>query len=348
MRFYTKQHRYYCGIDLHARSMYVCILDNEGNTLVHQNMKSCRERFLALIQPYQQDLVVAVECIFTWYWIADLCRQQGIAFVLRHALYMRAIHGGKAKNDKIDSQKIALLLKGGLIPHAYAYPAEMRATRDLLRRRMHLARQRADLIAHIQNTVSQYNLPPLLCRIGKKSERQGVVEHFPDPVVREMIALDVSLIEHYDEQLRVLEQDLAMKAKAHDAYAYHLIRSVRGIGRILTLVILYEIEDIHRFPTVQQFASYARLVKCSKESAGKTYGYSGKKIGNAYLKWAFSEAAVLFLRGNPKAQHYIERQARKYGKGKALSILAHRIGRTVYAMLTQGRPFNEAQFMSKL
>ena len=348
MRFYTKQHRYYCGIDLHARSMYVCILDNEGNTLVHQNIKTSRSSFLAVIQPYREDLAVAVECIFTWYWIADLCRQQGIAFVLGHALYMRAIHGGKAKNDKIDSQKIALLLKGGLIPEAYAYPAEMRATRDLLRRRMHLARARADLIAHIQNTVSQYNLPPLGCRIGKKSERQGVVEHFPDPVVRQMVALDVSLIEHYDEQLRVLEQDLAMKAKAHDAYAYHLVRSVRGIGRILTLVILYEIEDIHRFPTVQQFVSYARLVKCSKESAGKTYGYSGKKIGNAYLKWAFSEAAVLFLRGNPKAQHYIERQARKYGKGKALSILAHRIGRTVYAMLKQGRPFNQAQFMSKL
>ncbi|MFH0350891.1 MAG: transposase [Chromatiales bacterium] len=133
MRFYTKQHRYYCGIDLHARSMYVCILDNEGNTLVHQNIKTCRQTFLAVIKPYQEGLAVAVECIFTWYWIADLCRQQGIAFVLGHALYMQAIHGGKAKNDKIDSQKIALLLKGGLIPQAYAYPAEMRATRDLLR-----------------------------------------------------------------------------------------------------------------------------------------------------------------------------------------------------------------------
>ncbi len=144
-----------------ARSMYVCILDNEGNTLVHQNIKTCRRSFLAVIQPYQEDLAVAMECIFTWYWIADLCRQQGIAFVLGHALYMRAIHGGKAKNDKIDSQKIALLLKGGLIPQGYAYPAERRATRDLLRRRMHLARERADLIAHIQNTVSQYNLPPL-------------------------------------------------------------------------------------------------------------------------------------------------------------------------------------------
>ena len=62
--------------------------------------------------------------------------------MLGHALYMRAIHGGKAKNDKIDSQKIALLLTGGLIPQAYAYLAERRATRDLLRRRMHLARER--------------------------------------------------------------------------------------------------------------------------------------------------------------------------------------------------------------
>jgi transposase len=81
----------------------------------------------------------------------------------------------------------------------------------------------------------------------------------------------------------------------HDAGAYHLLRSVPGIGRILALVILYEIEDISRFPTMGQFASYARLVKCAKESAGKKSGYSGKKIGHAYLKWAFSEAAVLFL-----------------------------------------------------
>jgi transposase len=154
MKFYTKQHQYYCGIDLHARSMYVCILDNEGNTLVHQNIKTCRQAFLALILSYWEELVVAVECIFTWYWIADLCRQYGIAFVLGHALYMKAIHGGKAKNDKLDSHKIALLVRGGLIPQAYAYPAEMRATRDLLRRRMHLARQRAALIAHIQPVQS--------------------------------------------------------------------------------------------------------------------------------------------------------------------------------------------------
>jgi transposase len=235
-----------------------------------------------------------------------------------------------------------------MVPQAYAYPAKMRATRDLLRRRIGFARQRADLIAHIQNTVSQYNLPPLGVRLGRKKDRLDIADHFPDPVVRQMVELDLNVIDHLDEQLRVLEQDLVLKAKAHDAGAYHLLRTVPGIGRILAMVILYEIEDIGRFPTLGQFVSYSRLVKCSRESAGKKSGYSGKKIGNAYLKWAFSEAAVLFLRGNPPAQNAIARVASKHGKGKALSILAHRLGRAVYVMLNIRQPFDEERFMKTL
>jgi transposase len=95
------------------------------------------------VAPYREDLVVAVECIFTWYWLADLCAEQDIAFVLGNALYMKAIHGGKAKNDKIDAHKIAVLLRGGMMPLAHVYPKERRATRDLLRRRNHLVRRRS-------------------------------------------------------------------------------------------------------------------------------------------------------------------------------------------------------------
>ena len=116
MRFYTNQHPFYCGIDLHARSMYVCILSHDGEILLHRNMKAAPEPFLKAVAPYHDGLVVAVECIFTWYWLADLCTEQDIPFVLGHALYMKAIHGGKAKNDKIDSQKIAALLRGGMLP----------------------------------------------------------------------------------------------------------------------------------------------------------------------------------------------------------------------------------------
>ncbi len=208
MNFYTQQHRHYCGIDLHARSMYVCILDTAGSVLVHRNLSTTPEAFLQVVAPYREDLVIAVECMFTWYWLADLCAREGIAFVLGHALYMKAIHGGKAKNDKFD---------------------------------------------------------------------------------------------------------------AH---------------------------DIARFPRVQDFASYCRLVKCAKESAGKRLGSSGNKIGNAHLKWAFSEAAVLFLRQNLPGQRYFAKLERRHGKGKALTVLAHKLARAVSYMLTRARPFELERFVS--
>ncbi len=115
---------------------------------------------------------------------------------------------------------------------------------------------------------------------------------------------------------------------------------------MLALTILYEIGDIQRFDSVQKFASYARLVKCKAESAGKSYDTQGNKIGNAHLKWAFSEAAVLYLKGNPKAQRYLQRLQKRMSKAKALSALAHKLGRAVYFMLKNGTVFNEQRFLA--
>jgi transposase len=343
MRFYTTPHRYYCGIDLHARRMYICVLDAEGQIRVHRNGPATPEHFLTTIAAYREDLVVAVECIFTWYWLADLCAQEGIAFVLGHALYMKAIHGGKAKNDKIDAHKIAVLVRGGMLPMAYVYPRAMRATRDLLRRRCHFTRKRAELLTHIQNTASQYRLPTL-GKIAYHGNRVGVAEQFRDPEVRKSVETNLALVDKYDRLLTELELHLTETAKVHDVNAFYRLRSVPGIGKILALVLLYEIHDIHRFPRVQDFVSYCRLVKCAKQSDGKHYGYSGTKIGNAHLKWAFSEAAVLCLRKNPVAQRYVARLAHKHGKGKALTILAHKLARAVYYMLHRGQAFEATKF----
>lgn len=232
--------------------------------------------------------------MFTWYWLADLCQQEGLAFVLGHALSMKAIHGGKAKNDKIDAHKIAVLLRGGMFPQAYVYPAAMRATRDLLRRRCHLVHKRAELLAHIHNTNSQSNLPEIGKKLAYKTNREGVGDHFtnregvgdhfPDPSVRKTIEVDVSLINHYDQFWGEVELSIPRTAKAHDVQTFSRLQSVPGIGQILALVILYEIQDISRFPRAQDFVSYCRLVKCAKESNGKRLGTSGKKIGNVHLR----------------------------------------------------------------
>ena len=346
MRFYTKQHPFYCGIDLHARTMYVCILSQDGEVRLHRNMKARPDALLKAIAPYRDDMVIAVECIFTWYWLADLCAQEGLPFVLGHALYMKAIHGGKTKNDKIDSQKIAVLLRGGMLPQAYVYPAAMRATRDLLRRRTHLMRKRAELLAHIHNTNSQYNLPEIGKKIAYKANRDGVAERFPDPAVQKSIEVDLALIGHYDQLLRDVELSILKTAKQHNAQTLYLLRTVPGIGEILSLVLLYEIHDITRFPRVQDFLSYCRLVKCTKESAGKRYGTSGTKIGNAHLKWAFSEAAVLFLRANPAGQKSLTTLEKKHGSGTALTLLGQKLGRTVYDMLQRQTAFDMGKFLN--
>jgi hypothetical protein len=191
MRFYTQTHKHYCGIDLHARTMYVCVLNQAGDVVLHRDLECDPKVFLAAIRPFREDLVVGVECIFTWYWLADLCAREGIAFVLGHALDMRAIHGAKAKNDQIDSRKLAALLRGQLMPQAYAYPAEMRATRDLMRRRLHFVRLRAQLLAHVQITYHQYNRESPGKRIAYASNRAGLGEGFEDTSVQESVAADL-------------------------------------------------------------------------------------------------------------------------------------------------------------
>jgi transposase len=335
MNCYTPQHKHYCGSDRPAKALYVCIRDQHGTKLVHKNLPTTPDAFLRIIAPYRADVGVGVEGLFTWYWRAELCQKEGIAFVLGHARYMKAIHGGKAKNDKIEAHKIAVLLRGGLFPLAYVYPAEMRATRDLLRRRCHRVRKRAELLAHIQNTNSQDNLPELGKRLPHQATREGVEAHFPDPSVRKTLEVEVSLIDHSDQVLREVELYLTRTAKVHAGQSFARRQSVPGIGPILALVMLYELQDIARFPRVQDFVSYCRLVKCAKAANGKRLGASGKKIDTVHLRWAFAEAAVLFLRQNHPGKDYLATLAHKHGNAKALTVLAHKLARAVYYLLTR-------------
>ena len=167
------------------------------------------------------------------------------------------------------------------------------------------------------------------------SNRTGLAEAFADPAVRKSVEADLDLVAAYDRLIADLELTLVRAAKVHDPDTYLRLLSIRGVGKVLALTILYEVHDISRFPRVQEFASYCRLVKCSHESNGKKTGSGGSKIGNVHRKWAFSEASVLFLRHNPEGKALRTRLERKHGKAKALSILAGKLGRAVYFLWTR-------------
>src|SRR5215475_5124832 len=187
--------------------MYLCILEDAGQVVYDKNLAAQSDAFLKAVAPFRDGLVVAVECLFCWYWLADLCAKEQIAFVLGHALYMKAIHGGKSKNDKIDTGKIARLLRGGTLPQTYVYPSGMRETRDLFRRRQYLVHKRAEAIAHIQNTNSQYNHPPFGKKLGYAANRAelDIADRFSDPSVHKTVEIDLALIDHYDKLLGEVE-----------------------------------------------------------------------------------------------------------------------------------------------
>lgn len=347
MRFYSRSHRFYCGIDLHARSLYLCIRDQAGAIVFHQNLVAQADNFLQAIEPYRDDLVVGCECMFAWYWVADLCAEHKIAFVLGHALYLKAIHGGKTKNDKLDADKLSALLRGGNFPVAYVYPRGLRETRDLLRRRNGFVRQRGLLVAHIQNTNSQYNLPVFGKKLVFASNREelDVAQRFTDPSVQLSIETDLALIDKFDEQIHALELHLVRHAKIDDADQFHRLRSIPGVGKILALVFLYEIHDIRRFPEVGNFLSYCRLVRAKHESNGKSKSAAkgAKKIGNAHLRWAIGEAVCLWIRSSDRAKAWMKRHEKKRGKAKALAILGAKLARAMYHLLRKKEVFSEAK-----
>lgn len=345
MNFYKQQRQFYCGIDLHATSMFVCIIDNDGNTVLHKNFL-CKDTkaFLDALEPYRKSLVVACESTFNWYWLADLMQEHKIEFILGHALYMKAIFVGKVKSDAIDSDKIARLIRGGTFPLAHVYPKEFRATRDLLRRRAYLVRRRAEALTHIQQVHHQHN-QPLTKNIKYKANQDSVGENLPFPHSKLIVDVDLELIEAYTVQIKRLELELVRCAKIHQFQSYYRLTTVPGVGPMISLTLIHEIESISRFDSVGKFLSYCRLVKGSHSSAGKKLGAPGGKIGNPFLRWAFGEAIQLLKRESNEVLEYARRLEKKHGKARATNTLAVKLGRSIYYMLRNDTAFDLKLFL---
>ncbi len=352
MKYYTSTTEYNCGIDLHARQMYVCLMDRQGKKLVHCNVKNNDfDFFLKLIAPYRHDLTVCCECMFGWYWLADACQTAGLQFVLAHALYLKAIHGGKNKNDRIDSEKLTHLLRSNLIPQAYVYPAALRPLRALWRQRLCYVWRRAQLLARVQSHELAHNRRPIKqSRPNRDPWEKQLLAGEPHPLRQLALQNDLAMIRCYDQQIGALEEKLHRLTQDHCGADYALLQTVPGIGEHLGRTILYEIGQIQRFPSVKDFLSYCRLVKGTVASAGRIKGLRGAKLGNPYLRWAFGEAAVIAKRDHATIGPLAARlEARMNGnKFKANTVLAIKLARAVYFMLKNKTVFQPERLVAAL
>src|SRR5262245_2328071 len=206
MRYLSQTAASYVGVDLHARTLYVCVLDQAGAVRLSRNLPAKPEPFLAAIAPFRPDLLVGCECVHCWYWLADACRAEQIPFALGHAFGIKAVHASKTKSDAHDAEVLARLLRGGNFPLAYAYPAERRGLRDLLRTRLRLVRQRAELFGHIHTVRRQLNLAPVGRDVKHVSKRDAIAADILDPHTRRGVEARLNLLGPLDTEIRRLER----------------------------------------------------------------------------------------------------------------------------------------------
>lgn len=338
--------KYYCGVDLHDKNMYLCVMKKDGEILLHKKVRNNFEAFKGQVKKYLKDIAVGVESTHNYYWFYDSCVREKIPFYLGHAYYLRAIRGKKKKDDKIDSKTLSDLMRTNFFPIGYPYPDVKRALRDLLRRRCKLVQFRAGLYNHIHLVHSQQGILDLtLTDLKSKEERKTLLGKFSNKEIKLTIQSDLNMIDHLDEEISRIEKRIKAKVKIDDNQSYELLLSYPGIGEIITLIILYEIDKIERFPTVQKFSSYCRVVKTQRESNGKRTDNKNQKIGNPYLKWAFSQAAVYAIKYSPEIKKYFENLSQRIGKKKARAVLRHRIAIAVYNTLRNKEPFNLEKFL---
>ena len=302
--------------------MDVCILAQHSEGLVHRPMKTDPEAFLQAIAPSRPGRVGAVACMGTWSGLADRCAAAGSPVGLGHALSRKALHGGKAKNDQSDAQKMAALLRGGRLPQASVSPAQMRATRDLLRRRRPLAHQRAARLAHVHHTNRPSPLPAIGTKRAATANREGVAKRCAAPAGHTSRAVAVALIPSEDALRRDVARPIVPTAHPPDAHPRYWWHTVPGLGTLLRRVRRDAIHPSDRCPRVQEVGASGRLGTCARASAGPRDGPSGTTIGQAHRTWACAEAAGLCLSDHPAAPPSLARWETKQANGTARTLLA--------------------------
>lgn len=233
---------------------------------------------------------------------------------------------------------MAKLLRLGQLPEGHIYPRQERAVRDLLRKRRQLVRQSTMNILGIQNLFSRNRGECISANVVKRLTAASVEDFFEDGNVALAVKSSLKVLDCLQEQIAVVEGAVHGQVKLRRSYK-RLI-TVPGIGKILALTIMLETGDIRRFTDVGNYVSYARLVGSSHMTNGKRKGSGNTKNGNAYLCWAFIEAANFAIRFDPAIRRFYQRKQSRTKRIVALKAIAHKLARACYHLIRDDVDFD--------
>ena len=322
----------YCGIDLHSRDCWLAILDEGLKVVQEAKVGNDLEALLQVLEPFREDMKgVAVESTFNWYWLVDGLADAGYQMHLTNTWAVKQWEGLKYSDDRHDARWLAHLLALKILPEGYIYPKHERPVRDLLRRRSFLVKKRTSFLLAMRGAFENRTGLRTSSNEVKQWTREGVEAFWDDATIALGITCLMEPMKVLDSQIQAVEKEALRHARLRDEFSPLL--SVWGVGKILALTVMYEVGEISRFNKVGNFASYCRLVKTARLSAGKRKGSGNARNGNPYLSWAFSEAAHYAVRYHPEAKKYLQRKTSKTNGIVAIRALAHKLARASYYVM---------------
>lgn len=334
----------YCGIDLHSNNHYISIIDEENNRLKEKRISNDLSQTLTLLEPYKHDLQgVAIESTFNWYWLVDGLMDADYSVALVNTCAVKQYEGLKHTDDQYDAYWLAHLMRLGILPTGYIYPKEKRSLRDLLRKRMQLVQCRTSHVISAQAQVWRSTGIRLKSQYIKKGA-DDLLSGITDQNLLLSIQSNLTVIQLLNAQIETIET--AVQSQCKDLVEYKQLKTVFGIGDILSQTITLETGDISRFQKVGNYTSYCRCVDSKKTSNGKKKGSGNKKSGNKYLAWAYMEAANFAIRFYEPANRFYQRKCSKRNAIVARKSLAHKLARASYYVMKDHVPFKPERLFS--
>jgi transposase len=330
----------YSGIDLHSNNCVVVVSDDEDRVCCERRVPNDLTKVIALLEPFRSELLsIAVESTFNWYWLVDGLRAAGFDVKLVNTAAIVQYDGLKYSGDEHDARHLAHLLRLKLLQFGYAFEPEWRAIRDLARKRLQLVRTRTTHVLALETIFARQTGGRLSGGTAKALDIEDVARWgWPDDVTL-AAQVNVLAVQAMERGIAIIERRLHERVKLAPEYA--VLKSVPGIGEILSTVIMLETGPIERFTSAGSYASYARCVGSGRFSNNKKKGEGNRKNGNTYLAWAFVEAAHYAMRYNDAAKRFYERKRARTNTALATKALAHKLARACYHMLKGQMVFDE-------
>jgi transposase len=327
------------AIDLHSNNNVTVLINEKDEVVYRKRLPNDLELILGQLAPHQSRIEgIVVEATYNWYWLVDGLMERGHRVHLANTAAIEQYSGLKYTDDDSDARWLAHLLRLGVLPQGYIYPKEQRPVRDLLRKRSQLVRYRTANLLSIQNLFTRNTGQSMSANQIKGLQMEEIDGIVTANDLALAIKANLSVMRSAEEQVEVLEQTVTARVKLRPEFRF--LKSVPGIGPILSLTIMLETGDIQRFSTVGNFASYCRCVGSQKLSNGKRKGSGNTKNGNKYLSWAFVEAANFAIRFSPKVRSFYQRKKAKSHRVVAIKAVAHKLCRACYYIMRDRVPFD--------